>query len=162
MDFHPIVVHFPVALLSCYTLMELVRLKRLLETETWFWIKAVFLVIGSAATLIAYKTGEFAAGETRSILVATHARSAKITTILFGFLAFLYIVRVFAEWFGEKYPIISKLYSITEKIRRHWGITVLALIGFWFITATGALGGAIVYGPNVDPFVSLIYRLVVK
>ena len=32
-------------------------------------------------------------------------------------------------------------------------------LGLVAVTITGALGGALVYGPDVDPFVSLIYRL---
>jgi len=34
-----------------------------------------------------------------------------------------------------------------------------ALIGAVCLTITGALGGAMVYGPTSDPFVSFIYTL---
>lgn len=69
MDFHPIIVHFPIALLTCYGLMELVRLKKVLTSAHWFYIKAVFLLVGSAATLIAFKTGEIAAAGSSSALI---------------------------------------------------------------------------------------------
>ena len=36
---------------------------------------------------------------------------------------------------------------------------LIALVGIVVITITGALGGAIVYGPEVDPIVSVIYHL---
>lgn len=51
-------------------------------------------------------------------------------------------------------------------IKKHTGYVLrspflpfLALIGLIAITMTGALGGAIVYGPNVDPVVKFVYSL---
>src|SRR5262249_37931164 len=39
-------------------------------------------------------------------------------------------------------------------------VILLALAGLVCITITGALGGAMVYGPNADPFIKLIYGLI--
>jgi len=38
-------------------------------------------------------------------------------------------------------------------------IPLLALLGLVLIIITGGLGAAIVYGPNVDPFVNFIYSI---
>jgi len=38
---------------------------------------------------------------------------------------------------------------------------VLALAGLVAITVTGGLGGAIVYGPDADPFFKLVYHFIV-
>lgn len=162
MDFHPIVVHFPVALLTGYAAMELVRIKRLLQVDTWFWIKTVFLLAGWIGALAAYKTGELATGEIKNVLIQTHSTFAKFTVIVFGLLAILYAIRVLARWFGVGFPILAQLSGFTERIRQSWVMGPAALIGLFAITFTGALGGAIVYGPDVDPFVSIIYKLVVK
>ena len=37
-------------------------------------------------------------------------------------------------------------------------LILMALAGLAAITITGALGGAVVYGPNIDPVVSAVYR----
>jgi len=38
-------------------------------------------------------------------------------------------------------------------------LAIPALIGLAAIVVTGALGAAIVYGPDIDPFVKIIYSL---
>lgn len=162
MDFHPIIVHFPVALLTCYAVSELFRFRIIRENSSWFWIQASFLLVGSAGSLVAYKTGEWASEGMKSVLVSAHARFAKITVILFGLLALLYVVRILSEWFGASFSVLMRITSMTERMRKSFLMPIAALVGLATVTITGALGGAIVYGPDVDPFVSIIYNLVIK
>lgn len=162
MDFHPIIVHFPVALLTCYGLMELIRIKRALASAHWFYIKAAFLLVGSAASFAAYKTGEFAAGEGRSALIATHARFAKFTIVVFGIMALVYLLKIISPWIERKYSVFTKGLEFAEKIRVGWLGLLIALAGLMAITVTGALGGAIAYGPTIDPVVSAVYYLLIK
>ena len=55
------VVHFPIALLTVYALMELVWSKRLRKNESWLYVKAAFLIIGLLGAYAALSTGEMAA-----------------------------------------------------------------------------------------------------
>ncbi len=62
-----------------------------------------------------------------------------------------------------KYPLLIQPYARLVKIAK-WIINtrvsfILALIGIVGITITGTLGGAMVHGPEVDPFVSFVYHL---
>jgi uncharacterized membrane protein len=43
---HPLLVHFPIALLVVYSLLEWVPLKKLANLSSWFYIKATFLFFG--------------------------------------------------------------------------------------------------------------------
>jgi membrane-associated phospholipid phosphatase len=41
-------------------------------------------------------------------------------------------------------------------------VIILSIAGLIAITIAGALGGSIIYGPNSDPVVQLIYKLMVQ
>lgn len=82
--------------------------------------------------------------------------------ILFGLYSLLYIIKLAADWKGSEYPLLQKLVTKSEKIRGGWLMFVAALIGLWMVSITGALGGAIAYGPNIDPFVSIVYHWLIK
>ena len=58
-------------------------------------------------------------------------------------------------------PILVKVQKIAETLYKNF-VPLLALLGLIAITITGGLGGAIVYGKDVDPIVSFIYKLTVK
>jgi len=53
----------------------------------------------------------------------------------------------------------EKAADICQKIINSGLIIPLALFGLAAIAITGALGGAIVYGPNIDPFVAFIIKI---
>lgn len=57
MDIHPVTVHFPIALLTVYGLMELVWSKRLKKEQAWFYVKASFLILGVISAYAALSTG---------------------------------------------------------------------------------------------------------
>lgn len=170
MDLHPIIVHFPIALLTIYGLMELIRHKKLLESESWFYIKASFLIIGVIGAFFALSSGDVAseqlADRTLHSLVEVHEGAASTATTIFTILAALYVL----TWIDNKYnKKISKMFDGEMKKTWKWVIKIknivyntpliwmVALAGLVAITITGALGGAIVYGPNADPIIALVY-----
>jgi len=169
MNIHPIFVHFPIALLTIYAIAELIRFKKILSLSYYFYIKAVLVIVGSLSSFIAMQTGEMAEhvlGE-RSTLVEKHSTFANISTYIFGFIALVYML----HWFklsqdGKKMELSKipskqiRIFIIVEKVYQSILIPILALIGLATITTTGALGGAIVYGQNIDPVVNFIYNLV--
>ena len=58
MDLHPIIVHFPVALLTLYGIFELFSVRRIARKPYWFYVKAVLVIFGALGALAAWLTGE--------------------------------------------------------------------------------------------------------
>jgi len=171
MNLHPMLVHFPIALLTIYALLELVRVKKLLESATWLAIKTIFVVFGSLGALAAVLTGDVAAdliGETA--LSELHSSFGVATAWIFGVLAVIYLVVFFDRYARLRVSVVlsetSKLRQICKKVidsaglvQRSLFMPLVALGGLIMVTITGALGGAIVYGPDIDPAVRFIYSL---
>jgi len=61
MNIHPLFVHFPIALLSFYALMEICRFIRINRSPHWFHAKAFVLIAGAASAFLTLETGETAA-----------------------------------------------------------------------------------------------------
>lgn len=177
MNLHPIFVHFPVALLTVYSLMELIRWKRVSNQEYWFYIKAVFVILGGLGALAALATGDIAKEAWRNgsfispitnfrQVVSMHELFADITIVIFGILATCYL----AAWldkqgfavFTNKYSLswVWKIFTNIYKMIINTRIVILmAIIGLISITITGGLGGVLVYGQEADPFFKIIYNL---
>lgn len=176
-NIHPLLVHFPIALLVTYSVLELgAYLLPALRRQAWVSpVKTFLLFAGVLAAFVALVTGGMAeeiieeAGRGRvSPIVETHSSFATATTLLYLILAAAYLVRIFDEkgWRARIVGTNNFLAQIWNFKKRFWYavlntplLPLLALLALVSITITGALGAAIVYGPNVDPFVSLIYHL---
>jgi uncharacterized membrane protein len=175
MNIHPIFVHFPIALLTVYAILELIRFKKITD-QTWFeYVKGSFVIIGALSSSLALQTGELAEelyekNNEVSNLIETHANWAGFASYLFAILAVLYAIH-----FVIKSPLHIKIQntfvkpfwlfivSISETLfKTVWFMMIASFVGIIAITITGALGGAIVYGPDVDPVVKIIYSLLVK
>lgn len=179
MNIHPIFVHFPIALFSLYAILELIRIRKLTGTETYFNLKAFLSIVGVASTVITIQTGELARSilqvspETQN-LIRVHSSFAKLTELIFLFIAASYAVVFFERYFASTRlfafvtqnrfakPIWQLGKSIAYSIQRPLIICVLALCGLVAVTVTGALGGAIVYGPDIDPIVTFVYNLLLR
>lgn len=173
MNIHPIFVHFPIALLTVYAIAELIRFKKVTETPYYFYVKAVLVIAGTLSSSLALQTGELAEhllGERGSKLIDSHATFATISTDIFAILAVVYLLIWISKtsWNTKinefKNGIFAKIWNLlvstANKIISSPLSFILAFIGLIAVTVTGALGGAIVYGPTVDPIVSFIYNLV--
>jgi len=169
MNIHPILVHFPIAMLVIYAVFEIARF-RFLTRQSWYEpTKVVLLAIGVLSSFVALSSGEVAAdivGETD--LVEMHSAFAVASTWIFSVLLIAYIVhglavslsvtriRTLVEKLG---PIWRALIVLARFILKPSVAVILAILGLMAITVTGALGGAIVYGPDIDPIVSFVYHL---
>jgi uncharacterized membrane protein len=174
MNIHPLFVHFPIALLALYSVLELsVGFIPALSRQTWILpVKAFLLFTGVLAAFAALVTGgiaeELIEGSVSDSLIETHSLFAGATTVLYLALAVMYLIRVFDRkgWgnyiAGMNSPFI-RIWSIKRYLAHlvldTWFLPVLSLLALMGMVVTGALGAAIVYGPDVDPFVSFIYRL---
>lgn len=169
-DFHPLVVHFPIALLTLYALVELVRIRFLAKQPWLFHVKAFLVVFGVLGAFFSLLTGE-AAGETlehssSGALVQTHAAFATASTWLFVVPAAAYLLLWLVQ-VGllecKKGGCPEKVLAFAKKIAS-WVIRPSLAVPFSFvglvcILVTGALGGALAYGPQADPVVSFVYSL---
>lgn len=172
MDLHPIIVHFPIALLTIYGLMELIRPKKLLNNESWFYVKSAFVIIGTIGAFFSLASGDVAAHQfadkSMRQVIEVHESLASISTTIFTILGATHILTGIDRKFKKK---IDKCYE--GKLEKPWKylikikniiyntpfMWILAIAGLVAITMTGALGGALVYGPNADPIISIVYNL---
>ncbi len=172
MNIHPIFVHFPIALLTFYTLMEILRLPIFQRQTWWFYTKAVLLIAGTIGGFAAQQTGELAEEAFRGTptmkLVELHSTYASATLWVFGILAALYVIewihrdRLAAHIPSSLQKIWNAIRSIESALFRAPILILAAIAGLCLVTITGALGGALVYGGDVDPVVSFIYNLLYK
>ncbi len=164
---HPLVVHFPVALLSVYAVAELVRFRRVTQQPYWFYVKATMAILGSMGALVARQTGEAieealeAAGGQVPRLVEVHSNWSLIATWVFVVLAAAYILAWLSRSGFQRLPWLIRIGRTSDAVLSSWFTPPLALVGLAAVTATGALGAALVYGPSIDPVVNAIYGLLV-
>jgi uncharacterized membrane protein len=172
MNLHPIFVHFPIALLTIYALLEFASIQKVRSWEPWLYIKSAFLIIGTGASYLAYLTGNALESQFRhgslAHIVELHSHWAVATMLIFTGITALYLIEII-----KKTPTLS---SYAEKTGMLWRVVVpiqktfssrfflilFALSGLLAITVTGGLGGSIVYGQDIDPVVSLIYRFIAQ
>lgn len=177
MNIHPLLVHFPIALLVMYSILEIgAYLLPALRRRAWVApVKTFLLFVGVLAAGAAIVTGSMAeeiieeAGlGSVSPIIETHSSFAAATTLLYLVLAAAYLVRVFDEngW-GDRIvgtnAFLTKIWNFKKRVwylvLDSWFLPFLALVALVSILITGALGASIVYGPDADPFVSFIYHL---
>lgn len=167
MNFHPIFVHFPIALLTIYAILELARFKKLQERLYAFHVKATLVILGALASIPAYLTGNeqlesMQPGTPLYLTVVTHSHWALATVLIFGFLALIKAAEwLLLEWTSMPANLKAVL-GWARPAAKSLLVPILALVGLVCVTVTGALGGAIVYGPDIDPVVSFVYKLLVK
>ena len=154
MNLHPIFVHFPIALLTIYALLECLRFKKLMQWEPWFYIKGSLVILGFLSSIATYLSGDAIEHDFTKIaslarLVEVHSSFAFVTVLVFGLISAAYAV-VWAKW--------KPLETLAKRLLSVYVIVPLALVGLVLVTVTGALGGAIAFGPDIDPLVTFVYH----
>ncbi len=165
---HPVIVHFPIGLLTLYAVLELIPFRITWTDPRWIFAKRILVFCGTLAIIIAETTGEARGGENivPGTALAMHELMATITKIIFMILAGAQVVvatSVVVTRFVSKREWMYVIWKILERISKiitlRPVIIIGALAGLICITITGALGGGMVYGPEADPMVKAVYTL---
>lgn len=158
MNIHPLFVHFPIAFFVLYVALEIFTPQKDIHSP-WHLVKTILLVAGSIGAQVALTTGDMAeqlAGH--SPMLEMHSLFAGITTAVFGILAAIYVRDyIIQKWSVlQQYKLTHYIAMLVTFIKKRYLHVVLAVVGLIAVTYTGALGGAMVYGSNIDPVVHFL------
>lgn len=157
-NIHPIFVHFPIALLSAYSVLRLLPLSRWFPSVAWKQIRPAFLFLGVIGAAVALSTGEmaedFAVGN--QALVEMHAAFANAASWIYGVLLAGEVV-AFLRSKGLVPSFLDRLAQFIERIlTQPFFSGMLALVGLVVLSIAGLLGGVLVYGVTADPIAPFI------
>ncbi|HSW96453.1 MAG TPA: DUF2231 domain-containing protein [Candidatus Saccharimonadales bacterium] len=167
MNVHPLLVHFPITFFITYAVFELLRFKRIIKQQYWFYIKAILVCLGVVSAFAAGIAGKIIQPQfTQKTLVSIHEHINESATAIFAILAICYIISWIKQTSNSSIPQKNNKFWLflfkSEEVILHTPLLYFLVIpGLLLITLGGALGGIIVYGPNLDPFTSFIYSLLV-
>lgn len=169
MNVHPIIVHFPIACLMLYCMLEIAYClfpkSRLQKLET---TKLFLLRVGTVGTFFALQSGEVAEELAwgRSDLTHTHEEFAEKTYSLFLVLSIIRLLFVVHTQQMRTRVVPTSITHFIGRLRAwratKWIIALGAVAGIVLLTITWALGGAITRWPDADPMVRLVYDIFVK
>jgi uncharacterized membrane protein len=159
MTIHPILVHFPIALLTLYAVIEIFRFRAIVLHQGLQSAKKVFLYIGVIMAFLTILAGSHDAGISDGPatyvspkFVDIHAMFGLLTFIWFGLIALCYLFENSIKW-----PRVARVAGYVTKTPVL--VVIVALIGLSIVFLTGALGGAIVYS-HTDPFGQFLLLMV--
>lgn len=158
MNFHPIIVHFPIACLVLYSLFECISFVHKGFREKFAFTKIVLLVIGVVFAFLALQSGEYAQeliGEMR--LIELHEEYAELSYKLYIIILLLYVISRELVQAKFAHPVLRLLKKRIDKMRQFGVFATLAVVWIVLLSITGALGGAISHGPDADIIVRIVY-----
>ena len=167
-NIHPVVVHFPVALLTLYSLLEIATLFWRERTKKLQQTKLFLLFVWTVGTFFALQSGEMAQdylGIKNSDLVHTHEEYAEKTYSTYIALSIYYILLIAQSYWLQKYlpeNIQKWTLSFLNRPYLRYFIIIGAALGLVLLTITWALWWAISQWPDADPMVQFIYDIVIS
>ncbi|HLR32296.1 MAG TPA: DUF2231 domain-containing protein [Fodinibius sp.] len=144
-NLHPMLVHFPIAILAIAIFFDFVSFFLPRKKRWWTEEATAFLYgVGAVAAVVVYYTGTLAADSVmlpaaaQSVLTE-HANLAWITVWFYGIYALLRIAATW--WTSEKH-----------RLKFHLGFFLVSLVGMYFLFQTGDHGAQMVfqYGVGVQ------------
>jgi uncharacterized membrane protein len=163
-NIHPIVVHFPIAMLMIYFAIEIIPVHKIFKKVNWQPISDVLLIVGVLGALAAMGTGDaaehsaMAAGKWQ--LVEMHATFAALTTGIGLVLVGDRLIDMLAIYITRYVNFLNSILKYILPIVRNRVVhIVLVIVGIFSLVMTGILGGAIVYGATADPLVPIVFKL---
>ena len=164
MNIHPLVVHFPIALLFLYSVIQLLPLRTWFPRVEWKQIERVLLVVGFFGALVALATGDTAEHifHPNRQLVEMHSTFAGLATVLYGALLSGEILTIINPKILPKisYTWIRNILISLEKLLCNKTFSkTISLVALIAISTTGLLGGVMVYGATADPVAGIVLKM---
>jgi len=165
MNIHPLVVHFPIALLVLYVFFEVLPFEQWYPRAAWKDIKTILVSFGGLGILAALATGQLAEQSFFTANIATilhlHKLFAGASAAIFGIIAAAYVIQwIFGKhtsalrYIKDRMFFLEAFFSIVLK---RWVVTPLAILGFFVLAMTGVLGAIMVYGPSNDFITQFVF-----
>lgn len=175
-EFHPIIVHFPIALLILGVVMDYLAaiLRRWSLADTGTWLQG----FGVISLLAAGLSGALSENHVPNIaavasLVSLHKNVAFLTGVVFALLFAIRVVRLAPRIVPPIVAHVPPLRGVSQNLRAllpaiyaappsRWQVALfllLDLVGAALLAYTGYLGGAIVYDHIAGPAHALILGL---
>lgn len=142
---HPMVVHFPIALLYIAPIFLVLAIIFAQRSMAWLWASAIIIVIGTAFAFIAVSTGEAAEEFAEGVVAAEaaleqHEEMAELVQVIFGILSVSILALATAFQFA---PFLK------DRTRLLQGALVFVLIGhlagLGVLTEAAHQGGRLVH-----------------
>jgi uncharacterized membrane protein len=161
-NIHPIIVHFPIAMLVIYCVIEIIPVRTIFKKIQWQSVSDVLLVVGALGTLASMVTGEAAEHSVMAMgnhdLVEMHALFASITTwvacVLLGDRLLSWLWPMITRFVPS--VVVRFVSAVLAFVRNKIVHILLVVLGFIALVMTGILGGAIVYGTTADPLAPVV------
>ncbi len=163
-NIHPIIVHFPIALLTIYSLIKILPVRKWFRNFAWHDVEVALLVFGVLGAMASNSTGEIAEHLVKPPhkLVETHAAFASATTWMYGLL----LAGEILAWLKNKL-LNNQKFTTYEKytnpiiviLQNKFVVILLAVAGLIAVFITGLLGGVMVYGVTADPLAPFVLNL---
>lgn len=155
-NLHPLFVHFPIALLFVYSLIQILPVRKFLPSVNWAVVGRVLLIIGVAGAFASLATGEVAEHlvKPNHDIVEAHAGFAVATTWIYVAL----LLQEFLSWYVVARPM-SKLSGVQKFLSNKILVFVLSVVALVTLTVTGVLGGTMAHGTGSDPLAPTILKL---
>ena len=163
-NIHPIIVHFPIALLFLYSVIKVLPFSKWWPNVSWKHIERALLFVGVLGALAALLTGDTARElvQPNEKLADWHETFAYLSFFTYGALLAGEVVSIFKFklLLTFKSKGMKMFFAFLERIFSDKIIPkALALIGFISIIITGMLGGAMVYGLSADPLAPFVLKI---
>lgn len=169
MNLHPIVVHFPIALLSVYSLIEIYRRWKPSHASKLEITRVLLLVIGIIGGRIALATGEgieaMYNGNELEKIVQAHAAAANTSIVLYTILLVIVLIPMLQQRIKRWIPVqyhhyLDRLIRVINRFEAYHTRQVIAIVALLALLVTGALGGGLVYGSDVEPLTTILFKLI--
>lgn len=165
MDLHPIIVHFPIALLTLYSLLEVASLRTYFRSASRTHTKIFLLFTWTLWSLAALSSGERAAelfGD-MTLLLYLHEQAAETTMLIYKGISVFYLIKLtlahssFVQIVNAPGVLTFFAKTIT-RIQRLRLPALAAVVWFIWLNVTWGFGGMLVYWPNSDPITKILYQ----
>ena len=163
-NIHPLLVHFPIALLFVYSIIKMLPFDKWFPKVAWKDIERALLLVGVLGAFAALATGDAAehAFHPNRQLVDMHSNFAALATGLYGALLAGELLMVVNPWLMKKIRsgALMKFLTVLEKILTNRAFSkILAFLALIAISITGLLGGVMVYGASADPVAGIVLKM---